>query len=82
MPDALVQPFTVVTTLYVPAAVTLIAVVVSPVLHANAPAAGVDNFELPQLLTTVITGVAGFVFRAAVPDPEGLVQPFDDCVTE
>ena len=60
---------------------TLIAVVVSPVLQANAPAAGVDNFELPQLLTTVTTGVAGVDFGAARPVPDALVQPFADWVT-
>jgi len=36
--------------------------------------------EFPQLSVTVITGVEGTVNGAAVPEPEGLPQPFTVCV--
>ena len=81
-PDALVQPFTVCVTVYVPAAVAVINDVVSAVLHSKVPAAVVDNVEVPtQLFTTVTIGVDGVAFGAATPEPDALVQPFTVCVT-
>ena len=50
--------------------------VVAPLLHNIVPPAGIDKIELPQLFTTVTTGVAVTVFGAATPDPAALVQPF------
>ena len=49
--------------------------VVAPVLHKIVPPVGIDKILLPQLLTTVTTGVAGAAFGAAVADPAALVQP-------
>jgi hypothetical protein len=57
VPAALVEPLTVAVTLYVPVAVTVMEEVVAPVLHNKEPVAVVDNFELPQLLTSVTVGV-------------------------
>lgn len=58
--------------------VTVIAPVVSPVLHENvAPGSPVAvNTELPQLFSTDTPGADGIDFGVAVPLPEGLVQPF------
>ncbi len=82
LPGKLVQPFTVVVTVYFPGALTVIDVVVAPVLHNNVPAATVDNVDvLLQLSVTVTTGAAGAVFGAAVPLPGKLVQPFTVVVT-
>jgi putative N-acetylmannosamine-6-phosphate epimerase len=50
-------------------------------LHNKFPVALVDKVDVPQLSTTVTTGVAGVVFGAATPEPAALVQPFTDCVT-
>ena len=61
-PAALVQPLTVLVTVYVPAVVTVIEAVVAPVLHNIVPPVGIDNVELPQLFTTVTTGAAGAAF--------------------
>ena len=44
-PDGLVHPPTVLVTVYVPAAVTVMDEVVAPVLHNNDPVAVVDNTE-------------------------------------
>ena len=55
--------------------------VVAPVLHNIVPPAGIDKVELPQLFTTVTTGVAVIVFGAALPDPAALVQPLTVWVT-
>lgn len=49
--------------------------VVAPVLHNTEPVAVVDNIELPQLFTTVTTGVTGVVLGDAIPAPAVLVQP-------
>ena len=82
LPASLVQPFTVVVTVYVPAIVTLIVEDVSPVLHIRLPDAFVDNIEVPlQLSTTVTTGAGVAVFGLAVPLPASLVQPFTVVVT-
>jgi hypothetical protein len=55
--------------------------VVSPVLHTNAPAALVDIVDVPQLLATVTTGVAGSARGEAVTETALLVQPFMAWVT-
>ena len=55
--------------------------VLAPLLHNKAPVAVVESVELPQLFTTVTTGVAGVVFGAAVPLPGALVHPFTVVVT-
>ena len=81
-PAALVHPFTVVVTVYVPAVLTMMLDAVSPVLQSKLPAAKVANVDVPsQLSTTVTTGVAGVVLGAAIPEPAVLVQPFTVCVT-
>ncbi len=49
--------------------------VVAPLLHNNVPAAVVESVELPQLFTTVTTGVAGIALGAEVPLPAALVHP-------
>jgi len=82
VPAELVQPSAVAVTEYVPADVTVMLEVVAPVLHRRDPAAVVDKVDDPQLFTTVTAGVAGIVLGAAVPLPEGLVQPLTVVVTE
>jgi hypothetical protein len=79
-PAALMQPFTVLATVRVPAVVTVMDAVVSPVLHRMVPPAGIDRVELPQLFTTVTTGVA-VTIGAAVPEATALTQPFTVLVT-
>ena len=64
-----------------PAVLTVIEEVLSPVLHNKAPVAVVDNVEVPQLFTTVTTGAGGVVFGAAMPEPAALIQPLTVCVT-
>jgi hypothetical protein len=82
LPGVLVHPFTVCVTVYVPAVVTVIDAVVSPVLHNKEPVNPVAvNMELPQLSTTVTDGAGGTGFGAAVPVPAALVHPFTVCVT-
>ena len=57
--------------------------VVSPLLHNKEPVKDVAvNIELPQLSTTDTIGADGIACGAAPPLPEGLVQPFNVCVTE
>ena len=73
-PAALVHPPTVVVTVYVPAAVTVIEEAVDPLLHKMVPPVGIDKVELPQLFATVTTGVA-VEFGAAMPEPAALVHP-------
>ena len=51
-------------------------------LHNKAPVAVVDNVELPQLFTTVTTGVAGVTFGAEMPVPNALIHPFTVLFTE
>ena len=81
-PGALMQPLTVWVTLYDPAFDTVIDDVVSPVvLHDKLPPALVLKVVDPQLLVTVTTGAVGTVLGAAVPEPAGLVQPFEPAVT-
>jgi hypothetical protein len=73
---ALVQPFTVCVTVYVPAVVTVMEFVVPPLLHNNEPVNDpAVNTELPQLLTTVTVGAVGIVFGAATALAGELVQP-------
>ena len=57
--------------------------VVAPLLHNNEPVKDAAvNVALPQLFTTDTVGADGIDFGAAAPLPEGLVQPFNVCVTE
>ena len=81
LPATLVQPFTVVVTMYVAALVTVMEAVVAPLLHKREPAAVVDSTLFPQLFVTVTTGVAGVAFGAAVSLPALLVQPLIVVVT-
>ena len=53
----------------------MIEAVVAPLLHNIVPPAGIDRVELPQLFTTVTTGVAVIAFGAATPEPAALIQP-------
>ena len=83
LPAALVHPFTVCVTVYVPPVVTVIDRVVSPVFHNKEPVDPVAvNTELPQLFATVIPGADGIGFGAATLLPGGLVHPPTVCVTE
>lgn len=50
-------------------------------LHSKAPVAVVESVELPQLLVTVTTGVAGLVFGAATAEAAVLAQPLSEAVT-
>ena len=62
-PAALVQPFTVCVTVYVPAALVVIDDDTSDVLHSKVPAAVVDNVDVPsQLFATLTVGVDGVEF--------------------
>ena len=82
LPASLLQPFTVVVTVYIPAVFTVIVEVVSPVLHNRLPDALVDKVDVPlQLSCTVTTGVEGVVFGLAIPLPGALVQPLMVVVT-
>ena len=82
LPEALVHPFTVCVTVYVPAVVTVIDEVVAPLLHNNEPVNDpAVNTELPQLFTTVTVGADGIAFGAATPLPAALVHPFTVWVT-
>jgi hypothetical protein len=56
--------------------VTVIDDVVAPVLHKSEPVAVVESVELPQLLATVTSGIAGIALGAAVPLPAPLLHPF------
>ena len=64
-----------------PAAVTVITDVVSPVLHNNAPVEVVLKVELLQLSRTITTG-ADSNGGLAVPEPGKLVHPPTVLVTE
>ena len=65
--NALVQPSTVCVAVYVPAPAIAIEVVVCPVFHNTEPETPVAvKTELPQLLTTDISGGDGMDFGAAV----------------
>lgn len=55
--------------------------VVAPLLHNKLPVAVVVSVELPQLFTTVTTGVAGVDLGAATPLPGKLVQPLTVLLT-
>lgn len=82
LPAGLTQPFIVCVTVRVTAVVTLIDAVVAPVFHINAPVyPPAVNTELPQLSTTVTEGAAGITNGAALPLPDGLIQPLIVCVT-
>ena len=66
-----------------PAVVTVIDSIVSPVLHNNVPVyPDAINKELPQLFTTVTTGASAGEFNGvAMSLPGVLVQPFIVWVT-
>ena len=82
LPASLLQPFTVVVTVYIPAVFTVMVEVVSPVLHNRLPDALVDKVDVPlQLSCTVTAGVDGVVFGLAIPLPGALVQPLMEVVT-
>ena len=83
LPSVLRQPFTVCAMVKVPAVVTVMDSVVSPVLQIKDPVKPVAvNTEFPQLLTTSTPGVATDEFNgAASPLPDTLVQSFTVCVT-
>ena len=83
LPAGLVHPLTVCVTVYVPAVVTVIDDVVSPVLHNNEPVKpDAVNVELPQLSTINTDGVSTAEFNgAASPLPVALVHPSTVCVT-
>ncbi len=82
-PAALVQPFRVWVTVYVPPLFTVIVPVIEPVLHRRLPAAVVDKVDVPlQLFTTVTNGAAGIAPGAAMPDACALVQLPTVVVTE
>ena len=51
-----------------------------PLLQSIVPPAGIDKVELPQLFTTVTTGVA-VTTGAATPEPAALIQPFTVLLT-
>lgn len=55
--------------------------VFAPLLHNNVPIAVVDSVELPQLFSTVTTGVSGITTGEDVPLPTALVHPFSVAVT-
>ena len=59
----------------------MIEAVVALLLHKRFPVALVDKVDVPQLSTTVTTGVDGVAFGAEIPLPAALVQPFTVCVT-
>jgi nitrate/nitrite transporter NarK len=71
-------------TVYVPAVVTVIDGVVSPVLHSNVPVKfDAVSVDVPsQLSVTVTVGAAGALPGFAIPLPLGEVHPAPrDCVT-
>ena len=77
-PAKLVQPLTFLVTEYVPDVFTVIEAVFAPLLHNIVPPVGIDKVELPQLFTTVTTGVAGIAFTVIVTtfDVAGLPVTF------
>lgn len=66
----LAQPLTVRVTVYVPAVVTVIELVVAPVLHNNEPVPVAVNTELPQLLVTETVGDEGTELTVSVAELE------------
>ena len=83
LPLGLAHPFTVCLTVYVPAVVTVIEVVVAPVLHNNVPVnePAVSTLLLQLLVTETVGAVTFEVTGAATPLPAELVHPFTVCVT-
>ena len=77
------QPSSVWITSYVPAVVTVIELVVSPVLHNIDPVAPVAvSTELPQLFVTSTSGASTVEGTgAAIALPAALVHPLIVCVT-
>ncbi len=77
LPASLVHPLIVCVTVYVPGVVTIIDAVVAPLLHNKLPVKPVAvKTELPQLSTTVTTGVDGIVLGEATPLPVAPAHPF------
>jgi hypothetical protein len=76
----LVHPPTVCVTVYVPALVTVIEVVVAPVDHNKLVPVAVRT-ELPHPSTPETDGAEGIVFGAAVIEASELVHPPTVCVT-
>ena len=65
-----------------PPVVTVIEGVVAPLLHSNVPVYPVAvNTELPQLFTTLTTGVGGKIKGDDEPLPAGPVHPLIVCTT-
>ena len=76
LPPALSHPFTVWVTVYDPAVVTVMDVVVAPVFHNKDPVKlPAVTAELPQLFNTVTVGAEGIDFGAAALLAAALVQP-------
>jgi hypothetical protein len=81
-----IQPFTVLVTVKLPAALTVIDCVFAPLLHALpavelAVRITLEPWQIAGDTLVVIVGVAGITFGAAVPLPAGLEQPNAVCVT-
>lgn len=82
LPNVPVHPLTVCVTVYIPAVVTVIDSVVSPVFHNSDPLVpDAVKTELPQLFRTETVGSNGMLFGAATAFAGALVQPFTVCVT-
>ncbi len=64
-----------------PAVLTVIEEVCSPVLHNKVPVAVVDNSEVPQLFTTVTIGAGTTAGCPMVTDPVAAAHPLES-VTE
>jgi hypothetical protein len=75
MPAGLAQLFTVRVTVYVPAVVTVMELVVAPVFHNNEPVPVAVNTELPQLLVTETVGAEGMEVTVNVAALEFTVPP-------
>jgi hypothetical protein len=80
-PGALVHPFSLRVTVYVPGTVTVMELLTEPLLHKIVPTPPIERVELPQLFVTVTTGVVGIANGAATADPAALVQPSTVCLT-
>ena len=75
-PAELVHPPEDWVTVYVPAAVTVIDVVVAALLHSTVPVALLVSIDEPQLSTTVTSGAEGIeVFTVMLAEPVALLAP-------
>ena len=75
MPGALVHPFCVLVTEYVPAWFTVMEALLAPLLHNKLPLSVVDSLESPQLFTTVTMGVGGEGLTETLMGLDVEVQP-------